>query len=138
MSDVDRRELVAGWDQTWAEGSDAVYGVFIDHTVVGGCGLHRRIGPDALEIGYWIHADHTRQGFATELAAGLTSAAFDVPGITRVEIHHDRANEASGGIPDALGFTRDGEFPDEVFGPSDIGIEVRWSMTAETWARRDD
>ena len=52
-----------------------------------------------LEIGYWVHVDHLQKGYATEMARILTSAAFTVPGIERVEIHHDKANTRSGAIP---------------------------------------
>lgn len=41
--------------------------------VVGGCGLHRRVGPGGLEIGYWVHAAWTRRGIAA--AAGFTRVA---------------------------------------------------------------
>jgi hypothetical protein len=33
----------------------------------------------------------------------LTNAAFTVPEITQVEIHHDKANVASAGVPRSLG-----------------------------------
>ena len=59
-----------------------------------------------LEIGYWVAVDQVRQGFATLAAAGLTDAGFGLPGIERVEIHHDRANDVSGRVPSRLGFTR--------------------------------
>ncbi len=134
LSDDDRVELIGSWDRQWADSGDAVYGVFRAGAVVGGCGLHRRRGPDTLEIGYWVHAGHLRQGYASELAAGLTTAAFAIDGIDRVEIHHDKANEASGGVPRSLGFTRGAEEPDEVEAPSEVGIDCTWSMGRDDWA----
>ena len=38
--------------------------------VVGGCGLHGRLGPTGLEIGYWVHGDHVGKGVATDTARG--------------------------------------------------------------------
>ncbi|CAA9471869.1 MAG: hypothetical protein AVDCRST_MAG30-169 [uncultured Solirubrobacteraceae bacterium] len=73
--------------------------------VVGGCGLHPRIGPGGLEIGFWVHPERTRRGYATEAARRLVATAFAQPGIERVEIHHHPANEASGRVAAALGFT---------------------------------
>src|SRR5688500_17835656 len=32
-----------------------------DGTYVGGCGIHDRVGPGALEIGYWVDVRHVRQ-----------------------------------------------------------------------------
>ena len=79
-------------------------GVFLADEVIGGSGLHRRRGPHGLEIGYWVHIDHTRCGYASEVAAAMTTTAFTIDGIERVEIHHDKANVASAGVPRRLGF----------------------------------
>lgn len=72
--------------------------------VIGGFSLHRRLGPDALEVGYWLDAGHTGRGLATGAAGALTSAALALPEITRVEIHTDEANLASAAVPRRLGF----------------------------------
>jgi len=84
-----------------------VYGVFSpDETEVwGGCGLHRRAGPEALEIGYWLRADRQGYGYAQETTKALVEAAFTVDGIDRVEVHHEPRNVRSGRVPEALGFT---------------------------------
>ena len=89
---------------------DYTYGIFdpSETLVLGGCGLHRRAGPEALEIGYWIDKDHVGQGLATEVAAKLTEAALAVDGIDRVEIHHRPENLASRRVPEKLGFTFEG------------------------------
>ncbi len=83
--------------------------MWLDGELVGSSGLHRRIGPGGLEIGYWIHPRHLRRGLATEVARQLTDRAFADPSVDRVEIHHDRANAASGGVPAKLGFELVGE-----------------------------
>jgi RimJ/RimL family protein N-acetyltransferase len=72
--------------------------------VLGGAGLHARIGPDGLEIGYWLAADATGKGFATEAAAALTRAALRQPGIQRVQIRCDPLNVASAAVPRRLGY----------------------------------
>jgi RimJ/RimL family protein N-acetyltransferase len=73
--------------------------------LVGGAGLHPRIGAGGLEIGYWIRTDSTGAGLATETAAALTAAAFEVPGVERVEIRCDPRNLKSAAIPRHLGYT---------------------------------
>jgi RimJ/RimL family protein N-acetyltransferase len=90
-------------------GEDFVYGIFTldEREVIGGSGLHTRVGPGALEIGYWIRASRLGRGFAREAAAALTTVAIRVCGVDRVEIHVDPANEASLRIPRALGFTQE-------------------------------
>lgn len=87
-------------------GDDFVFGIFTqDETeVVGGSGLHPRIGTGALEIGYWIRASRTGHGFATEAAEALTVAGLAMPGIDRIQIHCDPRNTASRRVPEKLGY----------------------------------
>jgi RimJ/RimL family protein N-acetyltransferase len=87
-------------------GEDFTYGIFSrDETaVVGGTGLHPRVGQDAFEIGYWIRTSRVGAGLATEAAAALTRVAFELCGVDRVEIRVDPENERSRAIPVRLGF----------------------------------
>ena len=133
LSDSDRIALIRTWERDWIAGEEVVFGAFFGAQVVGGCGFHRRAGPNTLEIGYWVHVDHLRQGYATEMARILTSAAFNVPGIERVEIHHDKANTRSGAIPEVLGFNLNGESQVKPHAPATIGIDISWSMAKEEW-----
>jgi len=132
-----RSERVVRWRNDWASGGDSVLGVFLDGVPIGG-GMHRRVGEGGIEIGYWIHVDHVRKGYATELSRALTDAAFQNDGIDRVEIHHDKANIASGRVPERLGFSLAGEKPREPQAPGEMGIERVWVMTRERWTTRDD
>lgn len=106
-----RLELFATWDREWLAGESAVYGMFAGDAVIGGTGLHRRRDgrPDVIEIGYWVHVDHTRRGVATEAAAALTDAAFGLGSTTAVEIMHLPDNVASRGVPARLGYRYLGE-----------------------------
>jgi RimJ/RimL family protein N-acetyltransferase len=83
-----------------------VYGIFDrdEREQLGGCGLHPRIGPGGLEIGYFVRASATRQGIATEAAAVLTRVGFEVCEADRIEIRIDPQNVKSFGIPQKLGF----------------------------------
>jgi RimJ/RimL family protein N-acetyltransferase len=93
----------------FASGRTFVYGIFTpdESEVVGGAGLHARVGDDAFEIGYWIRASRTGEGLATEATAVLAAVAFTICGVDRVEIHIDPANEASLRIPVKLGFAEE-------------------------------
>ncbi|MBO0729615.1 MAG: GNAT family N-acetyltransferase, partial [Acidimicrobiaceae bacterium] len=112
-----------------------VMGVFVNGSVAGGCGLHHRIGPGGLEIGYWTHSSFLRTGVATSAARLLTEAAFARADVTRVEIHHDKANTASAGIPRKLGFQMVRETPDRADAPSELGVSWEWQLTREAWDR---
>ena len=127
------RERVSGFARSRREGGDGVYGIFWAGAVAGGCGLHGRLAPGGLEIGYWVSVAFLRRGVASTAAALLTSAAFTLDGIDHVEIHHDAANRASQGVPERLGFVLVGESPDAIEAPAEIGLERRWRMTAEAW-----
>jgi ribosomal-protein-serine acetyltransferase len=129
-----RTTLIEEWERDWMQGGDVVMGVFLRGRVAGGCGLHRRIGCNGLELGYWTHPSFLRRGIATAAAALLTDAAFAVPGITHVEIHHDKANRASAAVPRRLGYRFIGEVPDEPEAPAETGIECRWRLTEQEWA----
>jgi ribosomal-protein-serine acetyltransferase len=121
-----RAQLIAGWLHPHTP--DEVFGLFAAGTVVGGCGLHPRIGPGGLEIGYWVRLGWTGRGYATEAARRLTAIALARPGITHVEIHHDVANVASGRVPAKLRFTLVGDHPETPTSPGESGVERIWRL----------
>ncbi len=106
----DKIELLRRFRGMFDLGQDFVYGLFDrdESEVVGGAGLHTRVGDDAFEIGYWLRATSVGAGLAREATAALTTVAFGVCGVDRVEIHIDPANERSLGVPRALGFEEEG------------------------------
>jgi RimJ/RimL family protein N-acetyltransferase len=132
----EERAVLVRWEEQWDGGGELQYGLFLGPLAVGSTALIPRIGPGGLEIGYWVHAAHTRRGYATSAAAALTSVAFTLPGIEMVEIHHDRANLASEGVPRKLGFVLVGEHPrpsSSPPAPADSGISRTWRMTRDRW-----
>jgi len=139
-----RAEVLRAFERSWESGAEVVFGAFLHDDVapgavaVGGCGLVGRAERSALEIGYWVHVDHLRLGYATEMASALTDAAFGVGGVERVEIHHDRANLKSRAVPARLGFTFEGEHPDDPVAPAEEGIDCTWVMLRPDWVSRQD
>lgn len=101
-----RVTLLRGFRGRFDLGEDFVYGIFErdESAVVGGTGLHTRLGGNALEIGYWIRTSRTGGGLAAEAAAALTRVAIELCAVDRVEIRTDPANERSRAIPRRLGF----------------------------------
>ena len=90
-------------------GQDYVYGIFNpeETRLLGGTGLHTRLGESELEIGYWIDKDHINQGLVTESTSALIKVAFEIIHVHRLEIHCDPGNFASAAIPRKLGFTHE-------------------------------
>jgi RimJ/RimL family protein N-acetyltransferase len=102
----EKLDLIKHFRANFDSGDNFTCGIFnADETeVLGGTGLHPRIGPGGLEIGYWIRASATRQGFVTESSAALTRVGFEICDADRIEIRIEPGNEASAGVPRKLGF----------------------------------
>jgi RimJ/RimL family protein N-acetyltransferase len=114
------------------------YGIFdTAGAVLGAIGLHDRIGPRTLEIGYWCHVEHTGRGVITRSAAALTRIALALPGIDRVEIHCDEANVNSAAVPRRLGYRLDRIEPREARAPAESGRDLFW-VTTSTGASSGD
>jgi len=90
----------------FSRGVGFAYGIFdaSESEVVGGAGLLPRIGPGALEIGYWVRVDLVGRGFATEAADALASAGLGLPQVDRVVIRVDPDNTASVAVARKLRF----------------------------------
>ncbi len=122
----DYAEFLSASDREWEHDKAYGYHVFLAETdeLVGGCGLMRRRGPGAIEIGYWIHSDHTGQGLATETAAILVAEAWALPDVCRIVIRHDSANAASGRVAEKLGFFEVDRIAVEITAAGESGIDV--------------
>ncbi len=114
---------------------DFIYGIFNpqENRLLGGTGLHTRIGDSALEIGYWIHKDFTNRGYATETSAALTKVAFEVSKVQRVEIHCSVENVRSAAVPRKLGFTLDGTLRQRSFANGHMSDHMIWSIMSEEY-----
>jgi RimJ/RimL family protein N-acetyltransferase len=114
---------------------DYVYGIFNleENRLLGGTGLHSRVGPSAFEIGYWIHKDYINQGFATETSAALTKIAFEIHNIDRVEIHCSVENTRSAAVPRKLGFTYEAALRQRSFANGHLSDQMIWSLFADEY-----
>ncbi len=111
-------------------GGDAVYGIFVGDELVGGIGIHQRVGPGAGELGYWVHVDHVRRGIATRSAAAATRIGFELLEFARMEIHTEPDNVASAAIPARLGYELEATLrrrPISEFSPQPRDLQI-WTM----------
>jgi RimJ/RimL family protein N-acetyltransferase len=133
---AEKVELLREFRGQFDLGADTIYAIFDagEERVLGGTGLHPRIGPDGLEIGYWIRADAAGQGLATESTAALTRVAFEVAGVERVEIRCAPANHASAAIPRKLGYDLAEEGDDLLFRLSAQGLAASPAAAARVAA----
>ena len=123
-------EYLQRCEADWTAGSAFQYLILAGDQPACSAGLMARIGEGGLEIGYWVHPAFTGRGVATSAAAALTDAAFTLPGIDHVEIHHDVLNLASERVPAKLGFSAVGTTAAR-FGlaPADSGTTQVWRIT---------
>ncbi len=129
----DTMALIRRWRGQFDLDQDYVYGIFNpDETrALGSSGLHTRRGHDAREIGYWIHADHINQGYATETAAALTRVAFEVDRVAWVEIRCLANNARSAAVPRKLGFCHEATLRERLpLRDGGRGDDMIWSLFA--------
>jgi RimJ/RimL family protein N-acetyltransferase len=102
-------QLLRSFRSQFDLGENFVFGLFSrdESEVVGGSGLHRRVGEGAFEIGYWIRSARAGVGLATEVSAALTRVGFELCGADRIEIHTEPGNERSIAIPRKLGYVEE-------------------------------
>jgi 5-(carboxyamino)imidazole ribonucleotide synthase len=125
--------FVASVGEGWVSGES--YGYLVTEQgaagngerLLGGCGLHRRGDPGTIEIGYWLRPDAVGRGVMTAAARALTTAAFGLDGIARVEIRCDAANERSAAIPRRLGFVHVGDEEHEPATAGETGRRLIWA-----------
>ena len=120
------RHMRANFDQN----IEYVFGIFNpqESSLLGGTGLHQRVGAGALEIGYWIHKDYVNQGYATETSAALTKIAFEILKVDRVEIHCSVENVSSAAVPRKLGFTHEATLRKRSFANGHLSDQMIWSL----------
>lgn len=130
-----RAVLLAG-DAAFEAGTDFGY-VFRETStgaLVGGGGAHRRLGPGAVEIGYWVRSDRHNRGYATAAVAALTDAVFDrLADVERIEIHTDRGNVASARVPSKLGYRLLRTERREKRAAAHTGQAFVWQTTRTDW-----
>lgn len=115
-------------------GQDFTYAIFDreETRVLGGTGLHTRVGPGAREIGYWVRAEELNRGIATEAAGSLTRVAFEVDNVDRVEIRCEVGNERSVTVPRKLGFIHEATLRRRRVGGK-VRDTMIWTLHAEDY-----
>jgi RimJ/RimL family protein N-acetyltransferase len=104
-----------------------------DGRVLGEVGLYPRDATrrvpydeaDRVEIGYWLRADATGQGLATEAARQALAVAATLPRLAHAEIRCDARNLASAALPRRLGFTLAATLREPGVGPDEGLVELQ-------------
>jgi RimJ/RimL family protein N-acetyltransferase len=126
---ADRLRGLAG---AWTTETDHIFELRLadgwpqDRSVIGALGMHRRAGPGAIELGYWLHVDYSGRGLMTTAVAAATAVALGLAGVNRVEIHTDEANARSAAIPARLGYRLVRVDPRAPEAPGEVGRLQIW------------
>jgi ribosomal-protein-serine acetyltransferase len=104
---------------------EIVYGIWDGDRLVGGTGIHDRVGDRAREIGYWTRTTHAGTGVATEISRALTTEILRNPAMDRAVINCDIGNRASARVPVKLGY----ELVEETFRLREAPGEQRLTQT---------
>ncbi len=126
-------ELLRHFRADFDRDEDFVYAIFdaAERAVVGGAGLHPRVGEGGLEIGYWIRTERLRQGYATEAAGALTRVGFELHELRFMEIHCAAINTRSAAVPRRLGYTLQRTLQERaVLGDGTMAEQQDWVLLA--------
>ena len=115
-------------EASWDAGTEHLYllRTSADGPVLGSFGLHRRVGPHAVEVGYWLHADASGRGHARAATRALVAVGLDLPGVERVEVHVDTANVRSSAVARAAGLRLDRVVERAPESPAQVGRVEIW------------
>jgi ribosomal-protein-serine acetyltransferase len=90
----------------WAQGTHYPFAILAveDGAFLGGIGINHIVRPNRLaNVGYWVRTSRTRQGIAVAALLLVSRYAFDVLGLTRLEIVCIPTNAFSRRVAEKLG-----------------------------------
>lgn len=88
---------------------DATFCIYFHNQFAGIIGLKETdLDNKKTEIGYWLSAKFQQQGIMTRACKALIDYAFDEMNLNRIQIKIATENLRSQGIPERLGFCREG------------------------------
>jgi RimJ/RimL family protein N-acetyltransferase len=88
------------------------------------------------ELGYIIHPDHQRRGYATEGGRAVLSIAFEELGMHRVVGRLEPRNIASGRVLEKLGMRREAHFVENEYIKGEWQSEAVYAILDREWRER--
>jgi RimJ/RimL family protein N-acetyltransferase len=126
---ADQAALLLSFRADFDLGKEFVFGVFSrTGACLGSLGLHRQVGPRALELGYWLARPQCGRGLGREMVAAACQAAFAAPWLERVEIHCAPDNLPSARIASRLGFTHEATLREQLISTTGLHDRMIWSL----------
>lgn len=104
--------------------------------LIGACNLAIS-SDDEAEIGWILHRDYWKQGFATEMGKCIVEFAFKELGLHRIIAHCDTENYGSYRVMERIGMRREGCFlearPANKFSDKKYGDEYSYAILKDEW-----
>lgn len=116
------------------EGDGESFVVRADGEAVGACSL---FDEDATHghatVSYWIHPDHQGRGYASDALDALCEHAFHERRLHKLTAGLVAGNDASAGVLESVGFTRDARLDEELFHDGAHRDELRYRLLASEY-----
>ncbi len=92
----------------------------IEDKIIGDCAIHfMENEPRIVEIGYTVHPDYQRQGYATEAVRMLMKTVFKDYNVHKILAKVDVRNPSSARVLEKIGFKQEGRFYQHFFDVQD-------------------
>ena len=85
------------------------------------------------EIGYVLHPEHTRRGYATEAAREMLRVGFEGLGLHRIVGRLDARNIASARVLERLGMRREAHLVENELVKGEWTDEVVYALLSREW-----
>ncbi|MGN1345885.1 MAG: GNAT family N-acetyltransferase [Eubacteriales bacterium] len=105
--------------------------------VIGGCGLYLEENGQA-ELGWIVHRDSWKQGFAAEAGRAMADYAFGTLGLRRLRARCDAENYGSWRVMEKLGMRREAEFHEVRLCRGEWHDEYEYAILKEEWQTAHD
>lgn len=109
-----------------------------DKQLIGHMVFHPWFAPRTYEIGWIVHPDYQRQGYASEAALALLRYGFEEMNLHRIIATCQPENPASFGVMEKIGMRREGHFRQCIHrGGDEWWDEYFYALLAEEWFQRE-
>ncbi|QSG08271.1 GNAT family N-acetyltransferase [Halapricum desulfuricans] len=123
-------ETISGGDGRW-------FVVSADEATVGAVMFpDLREGDGVADLAYWILPEHQGEGFGREAVSLLLEYGFEELRLHRVRADCLATNDASRGLLESLGFSREGRFREAVFQNGTYVDTLRYGLLESEWRDR--
>lgn len=115
------------------------YALLLDDasTLIGHMVFHPWFAPATYEIGWVLHPNYQRRGYASEAALALLRYGFETMKLHRIIATCQPENQASWGVMEKIGMRREGHFQKCIHRGGDVWWdEYFYALLAEEWRER--